>query len=214
MYCPLLEASAGTAVLQTHMCNLSFFCGNVYPVVPVHRTFTALFEQNIPKIDDSPALTLTWPLKTEPSFVKAKWAPKRPQSFSSVCHFFSCSTRDEINVTCNNKAVLLEVHAGWGKSKECVKQIKGQKKKKLSSDSTDVALFILEISSRATVASRISPPSLSGSMLNRWDRKRKNFELQLGRLMVSQSQTFLLGDLICHQPPPPPLHTQKTDTFV
>lgn len=104
-----------------------------------HYTFTVLFKQS-PKMYHqyqpmtnlqsshkatllcTPVSTLTWPVKTEPSFVKAKWAQchsehfsrhfgevaahEKATEFSSVCHFCICSKRDKLNVTCKNKTVF------------------------------------------------------------------------------------------------------------
>lgn len=70
------------------------------------------------------------PFPLRNTFTSFRWSGcthEKATEFSSVCHFFSCSKRDKINVGCKNKAVLPQLQAGWDKSKECVSQIKRQK---------------------------------------------------------------------------------------
>lgn len=83
-------------------------------------------------------------------------AHEKATEFSSVCHFFSCSKRDKINVT------LKKTKQRFQRDKKQGMCQPEKRDKKLSPDS----LSILEISSRATVASRISPLSLFGTILN------------------------------------------------
>lgn len=153
------------------------------------------------------------PFPLRNTFTSFRWSGcthEKATEFSSVCHFFSCSKRDKINVGCKNKAVLPQLQAGWDKSKECVSQIKRQK-------------TIIRFNRHGTFHSwdwfKSNSSLTHQSPITLWlyfkPVRQKEKELSLERLTVSQSQTFLFGDLICPpSAPPAPPHTQKTDTFV
>lgn len=111
------------ACLPCQACPCLFTCLSTH-ILPYSRPPKS---PSVPNTDDSgtlhstPMSARTWPVETEPSFVKAKWTHSHPDPFShhlavvaahtlrfQAWHFFkatqSCSKQDTINVTCKNKS--------------------------------------------------------------------------------------------------------------